>query len=270
MRHATPSLHRLARLATGLGCLAAGCAPVAPPYQVFETAEVLDKKEIGVTAAGGLGFYGEAKVASGPNGIPTTSFSTNNWGGGVGARVRYGLGSRSEIGAEASVLADGPSNDLGKYVIALAAAKVAYKLGILPQLALVLGLGAAEHFGHDVNDPNRTTYDTGLGGDAALIVDPGFALLHLLRPYAGLRLGLSGLVACDHGCGNSGVDVGLLGVLGLSVEPTRSLRLMAEAGVGGLWVCKSDANNGNTCRGYDDNYNFGFYGGVAIAYVFGR
>ncbi len=247
------------RSTAALLLLAAGCAPLAPPYQVFETAETLRKHEVSVTAAGGAGYYGDPHV-----GDPKQEAF---WGGGAGARVRYGVADGQEIGGEAAVNISGNSDLRDMYGATTVSGKLAWKAALGRYLAFLAGFGFAEYIGKNLDGSGTTT--TALGGDLAFVGSPARPLAGLFRPYGAVRGVLSGAVLTDDKSGsrapNFNLSPGLLVAAGLSLEPSARLRLYAELGVGFLWDCDSDR-----CKAFDSHQNYGLYGGVGIAYVFGR
>jgi len=211
-------------LVAGLGA----CSPIAvtPPFHFMETAETLKRGEVSANVAGG----GAAQL----------------WmkGGGVGARVRVGLGARQEVGAEGAVAwahwDDYDSDDKGM----LSGGKLSWKGGVTEWLALIAGVG----FG---DAPNGTV----VGGDLGVLMSPSRP--GVLAPYLGLRLGLGVPVASD---GKS--TIGLTPIIGVALAAGSIVRLHAEMG----WL-----NAWGTPLGHESyEWRSAFYGGLGLTVVFRR
>jgi hypothetical protein len=147
-------------LLLALALAGAGCSPfVAPaPLLVAETADVLAPGDYSATAVGGGG----------------TAFLDGSGAGG-GARLRVGVGSRQEIGAEALVVYTdtGGSGERWEGQHIYYGGKLSWKLGLSPYAALIAGLGGA-------------VAGTGpaIGGDLAII---GSTRGRIVRYYGGAR-----------------------------------------------------------------------------------
>lgn len=220
-----------------VGACASGCVPLSQPLQFAETAEVLKKSAVKITAAGGLAAWHE-RLANNQGG------QDFYWGGGVGARVRVGIGHAQEVGGEASVLwGDVSSEPLKKKPYQLQW-KFAWKWAPLSWLALVGGLGG----GIPVDGMNS---HMAVGTDAALIASHRWGRV---VPYVGARLGFTWIVAEPRPVG------GLAAALGCSVDVAGPLSLLVEAGIPAYF---SRNSTGGTDTGW------GYYGLVGAALRFG-
>jgi hypothetical protein len=210
-----------------------------------ETAEVLEPGAVSlglVRGGGGLGLDGA--------------------GGGGGARVRVGVGAKQEVGVEGTVLGlkaggyDGAPNPQGASVAA--AGKLSWKMSPVPWFALIAGAGGG--WG-----------DTGtaLGGDLAMLFSSGRALARVLRPYAGIRGGVSFPVGRDlHSKG--GITEELVVPVGLGFDLGPSVRLYVEGGMLNAWSDYVERNGCSAGTASCSAYHVGGYGAIGITFVLGK
>jgi hypothetical protein len=210
------------------------CAPFTPPPAVpfAETAEVLPKGNVGVTAAGGGGALG---------------LDGDGVGGAV--RVRAGVGGNQEVGLEGTALfVDSGSRKpedprwIGHSVAG--SVKASWKLGLQPWFAVLGGVGSTFSATGDA-----------VGGDFGMV----FSLPRgPVRPYGALRLAMA--IPVDHGItDNGGITGGIVVPFGVDFVLHRRAHLLLEGGI-------------LSGFGYDDSVSihFGGYGSLALAVRFGR
>ena len=182
--------------ASGLLFLVAGCAPI-PPMALFETTDVVNKHQVALTAAGGVGGTREQM----------------NWGG--TARARLGVGAHQEIGIEGSYLSNGDRDP--SY-----GGKLSWKVAHNDSVALVLGGGAS--FQGD---------RTSVLGDVAFLVSPEVFPSRYVRFYTGFRFGLA--VPTRGVYEDSGITGTLVLPMGFNFKLGRSVHLFAEGGLINRW-----------------------------------
>jgi hypothetical protein len=218
------------------------CAPIIP-FHFAETAETLGKKQASLTIAGGGG--------DGANGNGN-KFVEKCCGGGA-VRVRVGVGHAQEVGVEGSVVGGGDLDSGGVYLLG----KLSYKLGLTPNVALLAGTGLAG----GASRSGRTT-DVALGADLALVLSTN-RLARVLRLYSGARFSFIVPVAKDPHRSDIGAPTQAFVVpLGLSVEPTPSLRLYFEGAFFGGFS-EPNIDGPVTSQTW-----YGGYGTFALAFLF--
>ncbi len=201
-----------------------------PPFHTLETAETLKAREVSVSVAGGFGG------------------GTNSCcDGGGAARVRLGLGHEQEVGVDASFVTGG--NDV------IAGGKVAYKRGLSPNVAVVVGAGATHG-----NDSIGST----VGADVAMIAStraPGAQL------YSSARLAVAVPVHSDV-FADGGVDEAAFVALGLALPVDAHTRLFAEAGgIGSIAEIHQNYDTTLPCTTTDTE---GFYVAFGPTYAWAR
>jgi hypothetical protein len=205
----------------------AACAPT-PPFATLETAETLHTGQVSATAYGGAG--------GGSGGVCC---------GGGGARVRYGLDDRQEIGIDAEVLDDGSNADFG--------AKLAYKRRIAQSLAIVAGAGGTSSGG------NNSAYGNTLGGDFGLIAS---TLGPRVQVYGSVRVTAAGRL----GSRDPRASEAALAAVGIAL-PLGPLRLLGElGGIAAIQQAHSRFDDVSTPIVTSDAEGFYFAGGLAYTW----
>jgi hypothetical protein len=213
-----------------------GCTPILP-FHLAETAEILQRREVSLTVAGGGGG----------------ASNLGNCCGGGAARVRVGLGHRMELGVDTELIGSGTAGS-GSLTLG---GKVSYKLGLLPYLALLAGVGATGSIGFGTTKNG----EAGLGADVGLVASTPL-IANRLRLYGGTRL--SFVVPTAHDLYDAGGPTESLVVpVGLSIEPDRRWRIFLEGGyLGGF----SQGHNGQPPMVFNNGWN-GAYGALAVGYL---
>jgi hypothetical protein len=213
-----------------------GCTPILP-FHLTETAETLNRRDVSLTAAGGGGG----------------SSNLNNCCGGGAARVRVGLGHRMELGVDTYFIGSGKTAS-GSLTLG---GKISYKVGFLPYLAFLAGVGATGSIGFGTTKNG----EAGLGADVGLVASTPL-IAERLRFYGGTRLSFVVPVARD--IYDAGGPTELFAVpVGLSVEPGAHFRIYLEGGyLGGF----SQGYNGQPPTVFNNGWN-GAYGALAFSYA---
>jgi hypothetical protein len=214
-------------------CVAA-CTPLLP-FHYAETAEVLDRGSVSLTAAIGGG---------------TTNGIKDCCGGGA-VRVRAGVGHNLEIGGELNAIG-------GSGSVALAT-KLSLKYAPIPYVALLAGLGVVGQIDTD----QHTAGDPGVGADFGFVASTPL-LARRLRVYGGARFSFVVPAAKDiYSAG--GPTQGIMVPGGLSIEPHPRVRIFVEGGGLGGW-----SENRASGASVKTNGWYGGYGALAAAVVWGK
>lgn len=232
----------------GVTLCAAACAPLSapPPLHFHETAGVLRRGQVALTASAGGGV------------VPLDGVAV-----GGGGRIRVGLGARQELGLEGTALyvdtgstdKDSPNYFIGKS--AAYGAKLSYKADLIPEhLALLLGAGGS-----------RSATGYAAGGDLGLIASFPRPLARVLRPYLGARASFA--LPVDRPLSDYGGPT-LVGTLapGLAILPRPWLRIYLEVG---LYAIGKNLGNPRDAMQvtpplYKEDRAFGASGSVGVAF----
>jgi hypothetical protein len=141
------------------------------------------------------------------------------------------------------------------------AAKLSWKVGLHPLVALVAGAGGSDTR-NSSGDLNESQY---FGGDLGIVVAPSRLRAMVLRPYLGLRTGVGVVVSPMTPNTPGSWQLSLTPVVsgGLSIEPNRWLRIMLEAGYLGQIVYDPILREVGTETG-------AAYGGMSLVFIAGR
>jgi hypothetical protein len=175
----------------------AACSPAAP-FHLTETAEVARRGQVVITGAAGGG------VAGGPDVKGATGF------GGIGTRVRVGVGQQQEVGVEGTAIG-------GDTKSAVWGAKASYKGAPAPWFAVVGGFGYTHYLGSAV------------GPDLALVFSQPVVPGRLVGVYGGVRGSVMVPTYRDI-YRDGGITETLLVPVGLWLAPAQQVRLYLEAG----------------------------------------
>lgn len=219
----------------------AACAPLtpAPPFHFSETAEVIRRGQVGVTAAGGWGTLGFGSA----------------WGG--AARVRVGIGHGQEVGIEGAAAAVSTSDSNGgtsasnRPWIGHSSAfggKLSWKGAPACCLAAIVGIGAT-----------TSAVGPAVGGDVGIVLSAPWRV----SPYAGFR----GIFAVPVGDrpdpAYPGFTRGVVAAGGLAFGTSKA-RLFLEGGLLATSTDFSDADGRSGTRNHT-----GYYCVAGLGFVFG-
>jgi hypothetical protein len=227
------------RLLVPFALLASACTvgyPTLPPH-LAEGTEVLRPGGVDVNVALGAGAGG----LQDPTGAWATQF-----GAGFEARLRTGLGAKSEIGA--SLFAGAGTGQGGGDPPFAVGGKLSYKVAPLPWLAIIAGGGAMDF---------RVSATAVFSGDLAVVVAP-----YMAPDGKQLYLGLKGAFAIPVLQDATAVGGSVLVPIGFEIPASKRLRFYIEGGPLAGFGQQSQSAGGST-----SGVGFGGYGVVAFTYV---
>jgi hypothetical protein len=215
--------------------VATGCFPTLPPH-LGEGTEVLGAGRVNLAVAGGAGAF---------EGQNSTGASVNQFAAGMEARVRTGVGAKSEVGA--SVFGGfGTSIGGGDPPFALGG-KLSYKWGPLPWLAFVVDGGAMDYAVASV---------AVFSGDLAVITAP-YTWANGMQFYVGAKGAFSVPVLSNA----TNVNEAIIVPIGLRIPTSERVRFFVEAGPIAGFAQQSSSGGSNTTN------SFGGYGTLSLTFL---
>ncbi len=228
--------------AFALGALC-GCYPTLPPA-FGEGTDVLAPGKVGLTVMGAGGYAATSPPAATP---PQPTITTG--GGGLEARLRVGVGAKSEIGlAGYAGIGSAASGDPPFSVGAM----IGYKIAPVEWLALVANAGII-----DFNAASVVAF----GGDLAAIVAP-YTARDGSQLYTGARGSFS--IPMLLNSGTHAVDEAVTVPVGYALQVGQRTKLFFEGGFV-LGFTQLTNESSNTTRGFT---SYGGYGLVGFRQVF--
>jgi hypothetical protein len=179
-----------------------GCTPIIP-FHLAETAETMPRGAVSLTLAGGGGA-----------GTLQTGY------GGGSARVSVGVGHKMEVGVETSLVGTPASHSLEVL------AKLRYKYGFHPNVALLAGIGATGNV-----DTSTGSGTAGIGGDVGLVASTR-PFHDVLRLYGGARFSFVFAAHRDPYDGGGPTQAFIVPV-GLAFQTRPTWRIYLEGGLFG-------------------------------------
>ena len=211
-----------------------GCTPLVP-FHLGESAEVLRRGQVSLSGSAGGGAAGQAD--------PSTASL-----GGIGTRIRVGVGHHQELGAEGTAISSTVQRDGVDW-----GAKLSWKGAPTSWFAAVLGFGYTHYIGSAV------------GADVALIFSSPTSVRRPVGIFAGARFSLA-VPARSDVYREGGLTEALVFPVGMVIEPARAVRLYLE---GGFIAAFSQAHADlDPVREVVHFTSYGGYGALTVAFLF--